>query len=331
MVLIDTPGFNDDTMEDVEVMRHFVGWLKIAFTANIKLSGVLVMYEASSSKITDKGMKMFQNIQELVGEDAADLICLVTTKWATIAETYRAEAHDRIYNLPIDVPVLGNMMRRGAGQYEHTRDDRESAESVIRLVLSRQLTKALLVQEEMKAGKEFRDTSVGKHIGLSLREQQEENARKYEELEAKHAKAIEENNVRQQEFTQEKLNDLRKKGEKTEARLRQAMMEDQLASQQIQKSLKEEMERLNQQIEGARLNEQALRESLVETQSLYAESRAEDTKTQQELVNTIAALEARLARSERNKAAWLTALPLAVGALLMTTTGGGGFGSGFGN
>ncbi|TDL14529.1 P-loop containing nucleoside triphosphate hydrolase protein [Rickenella mellea] len=81
VVLVDTPGFNDSSMSDTEVLRLIAKYLVTTHKAGTKLTGVIYMHRIADSKVEGGTRRNFRMFQQLCGSKHLRQVVIVTTWW----------------------------------------------------------------------------------------------------------------------------------------------------------------------------------------------------------------------------------------------------------
>ncbi|KAG8834801.1 hypothetical protein FRC18_001475 [Serendipita sp. 400] len=85
-VFLDTPGFDDTKMSDVEVLANIAEWLTTTYRQGITLAGVLYLQRISDNKVTNTTMRNTQMFEMICGQGALQNVILVTTMWDHVDE-----------------------------------------------------------------------------------------------------------------------------------------------------------------------------------------------------------------------------------------------------
>ncbi|KAI6040123.1 P-loop containing nucleoside triphosphate hydrolase protein, partial [Pisolithus marmoratus] len=86
IVFLDTPGFDDTSITDVQILRQIAHWLNATYKKNIKLGGVLYMHRISGNRVSGTLLRNYNMLKELCGKDNFKNIILVTTMWDEVTE-----------------------------------------------------------------------------------------------------------------------------------------------------------------------------------------------------------------------------------------------------
>lgn len=85
--LIDTPGFDDTTKADVNVLNNIAFWLSHSYRAEPKLllSGVIYLHPISESKMVGTATRNLAMMELLCGEENLSVVWLTTTMWGLVS------------------------------------------------------------------------------------------------------------------------------------------------------------------------------------------------------------------------------------------------------
>jgi predicted GTPase len=81
IVLVDTPGFDDDKRTDAEILRILVKWLATASTRNLQLNGIIYLHPINQPRLQGSAKKNIRQFEKLCGENALQKVVLATTMW----------------------------------------------------------------------------------------------------------------------------------------------------------------------------------------------------------------------------------------------------------
>ena len=79
--LVDSPGFDDDTRTDSEILRALIAWLTEAATQKITLSGIIYLHRINQPRLQGSAKKNIRQFERLCGDGALAKVILVTTMW----------------------------------------------------------------------------------------------------------------------------------------------------------------------------------------------------------------------------------------------------------
>ncbi|KAF2025629.1 hypothetical protein EK21DRAFT_103818 [Setomelanomma holmii] len=155
--IVDTPGFDDTTKSDAEVLNEIVKFLCTQYRLDISLKGIIYLHRITDIRITGSARRYFEMFQCLCGARNFKNVVLLTTMWSEL----RDEATDlqRERELRKDFWMT---MERGGSTVRKFEGTRTEAEAIIcRLMREPDVTLEIqyeLVDEE----KRLEDTLAGK-------------------------------------------------------------------------------------------------------------------------------------------------------------------------
>lgn len=175
MHLIDTPGFNDDELEDTDILLEIAGYLK----SGVQLSAILYLHPIDESRIGGAGKRNLELLQNLVGRANMSNVKLVLTKGT---RTTQEERNIRLGDL---VSRFWKEMMTAGAQVDHYDGSMEDGKRIVGSVLETRPVK-LLFQQELEDGNEVEQTSAGKSLMEAVAILQEKYEKQLKELKEAH-------------------------------------------------------------------------------------------------------------------------------------------------
>ncbi|CAI6099599.1 unnamed protein product [Clonostachys chloroleuca] len=166
--LINTPGFNNDELEDSDILYKITNYLK----TGIRLSGILYLHPITDSRMGGPSKRNLDLLRNLVGPENMGNIKLITTNITD------EESKGYLHNLLSDFwrEILAN--RAQIDRYNGTGED---GKRIIRSIL-RTAPVTLLLQAELNKGIHLVQTSAGKSLMEEFNKLQEKCERGLQEL-----------------------------------------------------------------------------------------------------------------------------------------------------
>jgi len=166
LVFVDTPGFDDTSKSDLEVLKMVDNWLKSTYGKDMKLSGLLYFHRISDNRKTGTPLKNLGMFEELCGKNTLQKVILTTTLWDEVdqktGETREGELRSG-YWLP--------MLQRNSTTNRFRRT-RESAFTVIDpLIDTANIRFSALLQQEladMRKKLSSRSRATGQELLLTM-------------------------------------------------------------------------------------------------------------------------------------------------------------------
>ncbi|KAG6919729.1 hypothetical protein DXG01_001563 [Tephrocybe rancida] len=173
IIFVDTPGFDDTTMDDSATLRRIAAWLAASYRLDMKVAGIIYLYEIHQARWGGTPKRNYELLVRLCGEAAAGKVVLFTTKWDKVedweGERNEAQLKDVFWSQMI---MAGSTVQRGS--YSSARHhsgrramapDRGLAQDAMDLLLSHQSTVALQIQDEIvKLKLRLGQTQAGLHL-----------------------------------------------------------------------------------------------------------------------------------------------------------------------
>ena len=266
VTLIDTPGFDDTTISDTDVLKMIAGYLittyvssndnerrandlpVYSYKAGFKLSGLIYMHRITDRRVGGMSRKNFSMLRKLCGDATLKNVAIVTSMWDQESSVERAIAREE--ELMTDDLFFKPVLDKGAQMLRHDRG-LESARDIV----SRFITKtpmALQIQRELvEDQKLLEDTAAGVAVQGSLAALIEDHKREIQALREDMRTAIRERD----EETRQELEDERKKleglivtMEEDRARLSREFEEERKKADEEIQQLREEMRRQHDQL-----------------------------------------------------------------------------------
>ena len=174
VTIVDTPGYDDTTRTEVEVLEEVASWLTSLHTSQKLLSGIIYMHPITSNPVTSPGLQNLDVYAKLVGPNSFHNIHLVTTMWdllpgKALGEAREAEICESFWN---GFNKNGAITARSYG-------NKESALAILKRVafdqrMARTGGALLTIQREMvDEHKVLKSTSAGEALARSMDEMEQ--------------------------------------------------------------------------------------------------------------------------------------------------------------
>ncbi|OCH84689.1 hypothetical protein OBBRIDRAFT_383909 [Obba rivulosa] len=187
--LIDTPGFDDSTKSDVEILGTIANFLASQYRDGLKLSGVIYMQRITDPRMGGVARRNFTMFNKLCGTDFMENVVLATTRWNEVepavgrAREAELKAKDVFFKPALDA---------GAHYMRHDKN-LASARDIIRYILKESSPEALFIQKEIvDQRKAVSDTSAGKELRKEIAAQIEKQTEEMHELKKQMKEALKE-------------------------------------------------------------------------------------------------------------------------------------------
>ncbi|CAA7261005.1 unnamed protein product [Cyclocybe aegerita] len=86
IVLVDTPGFDDTNLSDLDILKRIADWLKETYENDVKLSGLLYLHRISDNRMAGTPLRLLNTFKQICGDEVLKYVLLVTTMWDEVEE-----------------------------------------------------------------------------------------------------------------------------------------------------------------------------------------------------------------------------------------------------
>jgi hypothetical protein len=160
-VLVDTPGFDDSSGLDRDVVQEILAWLKSSMGQGLLLNGLVYMHRITDPRISGTARSNIRLFRELCGAENLHKVVLATTFWAAIDKDV---GQQREHQLLDDPKFWKPMVEKGSRAFRLTQECLQVLAHITGMK-DKFLVKA---QEEMRSGQETYQTSAGRTMLLDL-------------------------------------------------------------------------------------------------------------------------------------------------------------------
>ncbi|KAL2445511.1 hypothetical protein ABEF95_005510 [Exophiala dermatitidis] len=205
VTLVDTPGSNDTTHGETEVLRDIAEWLDITYRnpPSIKLSGIIYMQSIGDNRMYGSSLRNLKMFRDLCGEKPMKNVIFATTGWRLAKNARQFErAVERETQLCTERLFWEPMIRFGAdtARFEGRR---ESGLNIIKKLIPQPPVVLQIQHELLNQDKNLIDTTAGAtvneeikrleaHYQHQLREIQREMTEALTSSDLEHQQALEE-------------------------------------------------------------------------------------------------------------------------------------------
>lgn len=186
VVVVDCPGFNDTYLTETEILRRLAEYLTKAYETGSKIAGLLYMHKISDTRVGGASFRHMKMFEALCGNNDFKNVVYVTNMWSvppTEDETLR-EKELRDTN-----EFFGKPLTKGAQIARH-HNTRESAHSIIRMILGKGHVITRLQRQLFKENIPLEETDVGLVIGRDLEDDLFKQQQEMDQLKAEKEKAM---------------------------------------------------------------------------------------------------------------------------------------------
>lgn len=167
VILIDTPGFDDTTKSDTDVLKMIAAFLETSYERGSKLAGVLYFHRISDFRMTGISRKNFSMFRKLCGDNALQNVVIVTNMWGEVDPSVGDAREAELIGEDIFFkPVLD----KGAQMARH-QNTVPSAETIIRLILGNHPVPLRIQEELVDEQMDISETGAGEELNREINAQ----------------------------------------------------------------------------------------------------------------------------------------------------------------
>ncbi|KAI1401328.1 P-loop containing nucleoside triphosphate hydrolase protein [Hypoxylon fuscum] len=189
--LVDTPGFDDTSRTDKEVLKEIATWLGMAYTKNIRLSGIIYLHRITDTRMQGSAKKNLLMFNKLCGPNALKRVILATTMWQSLADEELGVKREKEL---IETEEFWGWMTRNGSQVKRHYDTKVSAKKLLQTFVSSSDTpiEKLKIQEEIvDRHKNLDQTGAGIELDSAMAQEREKFRKDIEEMKAEMKEARE--------------------------------------------------------------------------------------------------------------------------------------------
>jgi chromosome segregation ATPase len=160
MILIDSPGFDDTTLTDIDILKLIGLHLEQGSKEKKFLTGVIYMRRITDNRMPRSALNNLRVLKKLCGADHYAHIALVTTHWDMVAP---AKGEDHETQLRTEDEYWRDMIQNGATVNRHE-NSTESALEILRQFLRKSPFELQFQKEFVAMHGNVGDTAAGKEI-----------------------------------------------------------------------------------------------------------------------------------------------------------------------
>ncbi|KAJ3516868.1 hypothetical protein NLJ89_g861 [Agrocybe chaxingu] len=244
--LVDTPGFDDTTRSDFDILKTIADYLTSAYKEGKTLSGVIYTHRITDTRMSGISRKNFRMFRKVCGESTLKNVVIMTNMWGSIEQSIAEAREEELANEELCFkPVLeaGAKMLRHAGT-------RESAHDVLRHILGSHGGPVVLdIQKELvDEHKDLENTAAG---DACIDELAKEAERRHQEGMQKIQREMEEALKRKEEEDRRRLEEETRKrregAERVEAEARRIAEEIRRQREEQERRIREKEERAREE------------------------------------------------------------------------------------
>ncbi|KAK2743511.1 hypothetical protein FQN57_004808 [Myotisia sp. PD_48] len=203
IILIDTPGFDDTTRTDTEVLRELATWLTISYSDNIKLNGLIYLHRITDVRMQGSAKRNLTMFKKLCGDDVFTSVLLVTSMWDLVSASVGASREKEL----LDTPEFWGWMKNRGSKTFRLDHSAQGAKKLLQYFVPVVHSHVVLdIQHQMVDDKKpLEETSAGRVVAEAIAAERKRFQRELQVMRDEMKKAIE----TKDKEAEENLNDLK--------------------------------------------------------------------------------------------------------------------------
>ncbi|KAH8800296.1 P-loop containing nucleoside triphosphate hydrolase protein [Xylogone sp. PMI_703] len=169
--LIDTPGFDDTTRSDTDILKDIAFFLSTVYSNEVKLAGIIHLHRITDPRMGGSALKNLYMLQRLCGDRGLSSVILATTMWGALESTESGKEIGLQREQELRKPKFwGSMIERNSEIVRHD-GTVDSARAIIGLLVDRGRDVVLDIQVQLvDENKTLDETSAGRYLHRELLE-----------------------------------------------------------------------------------------------------------------------------------------------------------------
>jgi hypothetical protein len=184
--LIDTPGFDDTNVSDIDVLWEIVAWLSDSLRIDVKLSGMLYFHRITDPKMQGSAKKNLHMFKALCGSGQFTNVILVTTMWEMVGQDLGTAREKEL----MDTEEFWGLMLKNGSRVERHNNTQESAKMIVEKFVEKKKVELDIQNEMVREQRDLHDTAAGKTLESELAQERERSERREAKARADYEKAL---------------------------------------------------------------------------------------------------------------------------------------------
>lgn len=167
VTLIDTPGFDDTTRSDTDILSSIAAYLSNTYEHGAKLAGVIYMHRISDFRMGGTSKRNFRIFRELCGDNTLKNVIIVTNMWGNVDQKL-GEAREK--ELTTNDKFFKPVLEKGARMMRH-HGTQASAHTILRYLVNSQAATLAIQHELVNERRDLAHTAAGAELARALKDQ----------------------------------------------------------------------------------------------------------------------------------------------------------------
>ncbi|KAI0789967.1 P-loop containing nucleoside triphosphate hydrolase protein [Abortiporus biennis] len=266
ITMIDTPGFDDTTKSDTEILKLIAAYLTASFQNGYKLSGLIYLYRISDIRAGGISRKNFSMFRKLCGDTTLKNVIIVTTMWSEVSLEVGVTREEELKS---DDLLFKPVLEKGAQLMRHD-GSLESAQRIVQKIVGNH-PEALRIQREIVwENKDITETDACEELDRGMAEMRRRHQQEMADLMAQMQEAIRERDIQSQEELQKVREEMQKRLE--DAEMKRASLSQEFDAERERRQ--RELEILKDRLKEIQVITEKNRTDFMDAELKYQEERA---------------------------------------------------------
>ncbi|KAF4613497.1 hypothetical protein D9613_007526 [Agrocybe pediades] len=244
--LVDTPGFDDTTKSDTDILYMISNYLSTRYKEGKKLAGLIYFHRISDFRVGGVSRRNFKVFRQICGQDALANVILLTNMWGQVTEEVGAAREAELANEDI---YFKPALDKGARMMRHDATI-DSAHHILRQIINNHPLPLLIQQEIVDEDKAVDGTSAAVEVrNVMLLEERERFNEEMAKLQKQTEDDMKARHEEQQRLIREETERHEKEIQEAEARSRALAEEAERHRQDAERRQEEAAEKARQDAE----------------------------------------------------------------------------------
>ncbi|EMD32106.1 hypothetical protein CERSUDRAFT_162189 [Gelatoporia subvermispora B] len=168
VTLVDTPGFDDTTRSQADILKEIQTFLTTTYGKGHKVTGVLYLHRITDVRMGGIAIENYRIFKKICGNEAMKNVVVVTNMWGEVQEKVGAARERELVSNPL---FFKDAIDRGARILRH-HDTKESGYAILRSLLNKPPQVLRIQQETVDEHKTLPQTEAAEVLRNQLAEHQ---------------------------------------------------------------------------------------------------------------------------------------------------------------
>lgn len=295
--LVDTPGFDDTTRTDTEVLKDVAFFLSQIYRKDVQLAGIVYLHRITDNRVRGSSMKNLKMFQQLCGDEAFGHVILATSMWNTIDEASKDVGDQREQELMSRAEFWGTMYKSGS-QVARWLGNEQSAQSIVGKIIEvhdKAGEAVLKIQQEMvNEDKDLDETAAGREVQreiaaakAQLQEEMKELREMQEEMIKQSNEKLAQDFATQRQAIEKQLRDANEAQASLKISLETLLEEKTAEYEEMLKRAQEEQRRMAEALKEKEADIRRAQQERAEDEKMFREAQAQYAEEVKELARKI--------------------------------------------